>query len=110
GALGVVAQPAEVERREDVDHREGSARVSRARVGEHADDLHAAVAGDRFETRVSHQSSSSMNAAISSTRTPRTAISGAYTTSSAAQTNVPRTPWVMPTRRVTVVPLCRMVL
>src|SRR6266571_62770 len=105
GALGVVAQPAEVERRENVDHREGSARVSRARVGEHADYLHPAVAGDRFEARVSHQSSSSMNAAISSTRTPRTAISGAYTTSSAAQTIVPRTSLVMPTMLLRIFPM-----
>src|SRR2546425_8439643 len=71
--------------------------MPRARVGEHADDLHPAVAGDRCETRVRHQSSSSMTVAISSTRTPRTAISGAYTTSSAAQTIVPRASWVMPT-------------
>src|SRR3989441_271004 len=105
GALGVVAQPAEVERRENVDHREGSARVSRARVGEHADYLHPAVAGDRFETRVSHQSSSSMNAAVCSTRTPRTAISGAYTTSSAAQTIVPRTSLVMPTMLLRIFPM-----
>src|SRR5207245_3913712 len=97
GAAGVVAHPTEVERGEDIDHRERAARMPRARVGEHADDLHPAVAGDRCETRVRHQSSSSMKVAISSTWTPRTAISGAYTTSSAAQTIVPRASLVMPT-------------
>src|SRR5438552_3163560 len=65
----------------------------------------AELAGDRFETRVSHQSSSSMHAAISSTRTPRTAISGAYTTSSAAQTIVPRTSLVMPTMLLRIFPM-----
>src|SRR5262249_34103357 len=70
--------------------------VPGARVGEHAKDLDTALARDRLETYFSHQSSSSMNPAISSTRTPVTATSGAYTTSSAAQTIVPFTSLLMP--------------
>src|SRR5216117_354581 len=105
GALRVVAQPTEVERREDIDHRERAARMPRACVGEHADDLHPALAGDGDDTRVRHQSSSSVEAAISSTRTPCTAISGAYTTSSAAQTIVDRTSLVTPTMFSRIVPM-----
>ena len=45
-----------------------------ARVGEHPDDLHATLAGDRLELRRSGfaiSRSPSMKPAISSTRTPR---------------------------------------
>src|SRR6266850_4434314 len=94
--LGIVPQAAEVERGEDVDHRERAARMPGARVREHAQDLNAAFARDRFETRLGHQSRSSMKPAISSTWTEGTAISGAYTTSSAAHTIVPFTSFVMP--------------
>jgi len=48
-----------------------------AGVGQHADDLHAALAGDGLETGVWHQGSSSMKPAMASTRTRDTAISGA---------------------------------
>src|SRR5881296_3185318 len=95
-ALGVVAKPPEVQRGEDVDHRERAAGMSGARVSEHAQDLNTTLARDRLETNFTHQSSSSMNPAISSTRTPVTATSGAYTTSSAAQTMVPFRSFVMP--------------
>ena len=84
-----------------------------ARVGEHAEDLNTTLARDRLETYFSHQSSSSMNPAISSTRTPVTATSGAYTTSSAAQTIVPFTSLVMPTmlfRNVAMLSLIRTAL
>src|SRR5262245_2809105 len=76
--LGIVAHAAEVEGHDQVDDRERAARMPRARVREHADDLDPAVAGDLFETSdVCHQASSSMSPTISSTRTSRTAISGA---------------------------------
>src|SRR5882724_2280933 len=93
---GIVPETSEEERDEDVDHRERAAGMPGARVGEHAEDLNTTLARDRLETYFSHQSSSSMNPAISSTRTPVTATSGAYTTSSAAQTIVPFTSRVMP--------------
>src|SRR3989475_8574563 len=105
GAAGVVAHPTEVERGEDIDHRERAARMPRARVGEHADDLHPAVAGDRCGRRGRNQSSSSMKGAVSSTGTPRTAISGAYTTSSAAQTILPPASLVMPTVFSMIIPM-----
>src|SRR5207253_3570302 len=76
-ALGIVPQAPEVDRGEDVDHRERAAGMPGARVGEHAEDLNAAFARDRFETHLGHQSRSSMNPAISSTWTELTAISGA---------------------------------
>ena len=54
-----------------------------------------------------------MNPAISSTRTPVTATSGAYTTSSAAQTIVPFTSLVIPVtlfRNVAMLSLIRIAL
>src|SRR5262245_38360882 len=90
----------EVERDQDVDDGERPARMARPGVSEHPEDLNARFAGDVLElrnVRVGHQPSSSMNSAIASTRTPLAAISGAYTTSSAAQTIVPFTSLVIPT-------------
>ena len=112
GTLGVVAEATEGDGHEKIDHRERAARMPGPGVGEHADDLHAAVASDRVELAcVSHQRSSSMNPAISSTRTPETATSGAYTTSSAAHTIVPLASLVTPTtllRNVAMLSLMRM--
>ena len=72
--------------------------MSGARVGEHPDDLDAALAGDRFELGVTLAiRQASMKSAMASTWTPVTAISGAYTTSSAAHTIVPRASLVTPT-------------
>src|SRR2546422_7218989 len=70
GAAGVVAHPTEVERGEDIDHRERAARMPRARVGEHADDLHPAVAGGPSPTRRGPQSGPPPNAGTSSTMPP----------------------------------------
>ena len=70
---------AEVERDEQVDDRVRAARMSGARVRDHADDLDAALARDGFELRGGlgvHQARSSMKLAMASTRTPETAISG----------------------------------
>src|SRR4029453_13590659 len=73
--------------------------MSGARMGQHPDDLDAALAGDGFElgeVGIGHQASASMKPAMASTWTPVTAISGVYTTSSAAHTIVPRASLVMP--------------
>src|SRR5262245_66543783 len=111
--LGITAQPPEIERDEDVDHRERATGMPGARVGEHPENLDTTLARDRLETYFSHQSSSSMNPAISSTWTPLTATSGESTTSSAAQTIVPFTSRVVPTmllRNVAMLSLIRIAL
>src|SRR5678815_5799620 len=73
--------------------------MSGARMGQHADDLDAALPSDGFELGeigIGHQASASMKPAMASTWTPVTAISGVYTTSSAAHTIVPRASLVTP--------------
>src|SRR5262249_11385959 len=77
GTLGIVTHAAEHDRHDEVDDRQRAAGMTGARVGQHADDLHAALARDRRQTAVWHQGRSSMKPAMASTRTPETAISGA---------------------------------
>ena len=75
-ALGIVTHSLEQQRGHEVDHRERAPGMSRSRMGEHPDDLHAALPGDGGEPDVVDQVRSSMNVAISRMCTPRTAISG----------------------------------
>ena len=70
----IVAQAAEDDRHQQIDHRQRAAGVAGAGVRQHADDLHAARAGDRVELAVSHQAPSSASA-MESIRTPETATS-----------------------------------
>jgi hypothetical protein len=70
---GVVPQPAEDDRHEQVDDRKRPARVAGAGVRQHPDDLHAAGPGDRLQLGVRHQGFSSAMASIC---IPDTAISG----------------------------------
>src|SRR5437867_217991 len=77
GALGIDPDLlAEVERDEQVDDRVRAARMSGARVRDHADDLDAALTRDGLELCSVHQARSSMKPAMASTRIPETAISG----------------------------------
>ena len=55
-AMRIVAHAGEEERGDHVDHRERAARMTGAGVGQHPDDLDAAVAGDRLQAGdVGHQ-------------------------------------------------------
>src|SRR4026207_837007 len=94
-ARGIVAHAIEVERGEDVDHRQRAARMPGSRVGEHPDDLHAPLAGDGLElrhVRVRHQSTPSARPAIASACTPATASDRADTTCAVPRRPRPRPP------------------
>jgi hypothetical protein len=65
GTPGVVLHAVEVEHGQQVDHRERAAGMSRARVRQHPEDLHAAVGCRSPQLFVGHRSVSSMKPAIS---------------------------------------------
>src|ERR687891_587901 len=77
GSPGIVSQAAEGDRHQQIDHRQRAAGMAGAGVGQHANDLHAARAGDRVELHLRHQGRSPSGVAMASTWTPETAISGA---------------------------------
>src|SRR5262249_14689988 len=116
GPLRIVPYPVEIERRQDVDHRQRSARMPGAGIRQHPQDLRASLPRNALQPRNVRRcdpSRPSMNPAISSTRTRDTAISGAYTTSSLAHTIVPLVSFVVPmtwVRTRVMLSLIRMVL
>src|SRR5215467_6606875 len=77
----------------------GAAGVPRPCMGEHANDQDPTFPSDGVElgeAGIGHQARASMKPAMASTWTPVTAISGVYTTSSAAHTSVPLVSLVTP--------------
>src|SRR5262245_9033618 len=77
GVRGIVPHAPEEEGPHQVDDRQRPTRMTRAGMGQHANDLHATIPGDGLEPRDVRHESSSMKPAIASTWIPDTATAGA---------------------------------